>query len=256
MMAATQHRTSGPAHRGQSRFFACPRAQRIAPRFRHSRPAKRTAGRKTAPGIFFAPAPKTHPEIASQTLGTHQESATYVFVFVPGCAVAPNSAADAPNSAPLTINVSPYPASYNVNNQGTLTIYYSTSTNSTPVDGAPGGVTSAALSMTFTPVGSQSPTDFTWQQIVTNDPSNNQQSPYNGGGPVPYVDSPTNGSYEGNFPNGKYNNNTPIYSNGSLNYYDNPANPIGFPVNYTTNLNNKGTGTTLVQVIWVLPSGR
>ena len=91
MTAAFQPRTNGPAHRGQSRFFASPPR---APRCRHARPAKRRAGRKTAPGIFFAAAPKPCPEAATQSIGTHQESATYVFVFVPGCAVAPNSAED------------------------------------------------------------------------------------------------------------------------------------------------------------------
>jgi hypothetical protein len=35
--------------------------------------------------------PKPQWETASLTLGTHQESGTYVFVFAPGCAVAPNS---------------------------------------------------------------------------------------------------------------------------------------------------------------------
>ena len=92
MMSAIQHRRSGPANRGQSRFFAPPsRAQRRASRSRNTRPEKRPAGRKTAPGIFFDPAPETHRESASQVTTTHLESATYVFVFVPGCAVDPNS---------------------------------------------------------------------------------------------------------------------------------------------------------------------
>ena len=95
MTAAFQPRTNGPAHRGQSCFFASPSR---APRHRHSRPVKRLAGRKTAPGIFFAAPPKTRPETPSQSLGTHQESTTYVFVFVPGCAVAPNSVAGTPPS--------------------------------------------------------------------------------------------------------------------------------------------------------------
>jgi len=93
MTAAFQPRTNGPAHWGQSRFFASPsRTQRHGPRHRHSRPANRRADRKTAPGIFLAPAPKTHRETPSQSLGTYQESTTYVFVFASGCAVAPNSA--------------------------------------------------------------------------------------------------------------------------------------------------------------------
>jgi hypothetical protein len=88
MTAAFQPRTNGPAHQGGSRFFASPPR---ALRHRHARPAKRLAGQKTAPGIFFAAPPKTHRETPSQSLGTHQESVTYVFVFAPGCAVAPNS---------------------------------------------------------------------------------------------------------------------------------------------------------------------
>ena len=92
MTAAFQPRTNGPAHWGQSRFFASPsRTQRHGPRHRHSRPANRRADRKTAPGIFLAPAPKTHRETPSQSVGTYQESTTYVFVFASGCAVAPNS---------------------------------------------------------------------------------------------------------------------------------------------------------------------
>jgi hypothetical protein len=90
MTAAFQPRTNGPVNRGQSRFFASPSR---APRRRNPRPGKRLTGRKTAPGIFFAAPPKTHPETATQSLGTHQESVTYVFVFASGCAVAPNSTA-------------------------------------------------------------------------------------------------------------------------------------------------------------------
>jgi len=88
MTVAFQPRTNGPAHRGQSRFFASPPR---APRHRHARPAKRLAGRKTAPGIFFVPVPKTRPETVTQVTNPHQERATYVFVFVSGCAVGPNS---------------------------------------------------------------------------------------------------------------------------------------------------------------------
>jgi hypothetical protein len=90
MTAAFQPPRTAPARSGGSRFFASPPR---APRHRHSRPANHRADRKTAPGIFFVPAPKTRPETVTQVTNTHQESATYVFVFVSGCAVAPNSAA-------------------------------------------------------------------------------------------------------------------------------------------------------------------
>ena len=99
MTVAFQPRTNGPAHRGQSRFFASPPR---APRHRHARPAKRLAGQKTAPGIFFAAPPKTHPETVTQVTNTHQESTTYVFVFAPGCAVAPNNAGASGNSSGVT----------------------------------------------------------------------------------------------------------------------------------------------------------
>jgi hypothetical protein len=91
MTAAFQPRTSGPAHHGPSRFFASPPR---APRSRHARPAKRVAGQKTASRNFFSAAPKTCPEIAPQVTHTHQESLTYVFVFVSGCVSAPNSGAN------------------------------------------------------------------------------------------------------------------------------------------------------------------
>ena len=91
MTAAFQPPRTAPARPAGSRFFAPPPR---APRHRHSRPANRRADRKTAPGIFLAPAPKTHRETPSQSLGTYQESTTYVFVFASGCAVAPNSVAN------------------------------------------------------------------------------------------------------------------------------------------------------------------
>ena len=90
MTAAFQPPRTASARPGGSRFFASPPR---APRHRHARPAKRLAGRKTAPGIFFVPVPKTRPETVTQVTNPHQESATYVFVFVSGCAVAPNNAA-------------------------------------------------------------------------------------------------------------------------------------------------------------------
>ncbi len=92
MTAAPQPRTSGPARRGQSRFAPPSRTCRRDPSRWTARPANRLAGRKTAPGIFLAPAPKTRQETVSLSLGTHQESSTYVFVFAPGCVVAPNGA--------------------------------------------------------------------------------------------------------------------------------------------------------------------
>ncbi len=95
MTAAPQPRTSGPARRGQSRFAPLSRTCRRDPSRWTARPANRLAGQKTAPGIFLAPARKTHQETVSLTLGTHQESGTYGFVFAPGCAVAPNSGYDA-----------------------------------------------------------------------------------------------------------------------------------------------------------------
>lgn len=91
MTAAIQHRTSGPAHRGQSRFFAS-RIWRRAPRHHDARPENRVAGPKTAPRKIFSTTAKTHLENASQTLGTHQENYVWAYDFASGCAVAPNSA--------------------------------------------------------------------------------------------------------------------------------------------------------------------
>ncbi|MGH8020206.1 MAG: hypothetical protein ACREIA_18395, partial [Opitutaceae bacterium] len=82
--------TTGPRS-ARSRFFACARAQRRAPRRRNARPAKRVAGQKTASGIFFAVPSKTHLETATQTLGTHQRNSVFAYDFASGCAVAPNS---------------------------------------------------------------------------------------------------------------------------------------------------------------------
>jgi hypothetical protein len=82
--------TTGQRQRG-SRFFASPsRVWRRAPRWRNARPAKRVAGPKTASRIFFRAPPKTRPETATQTLGTHQETWVWAYDFAPGCAVAPN----------------------------------------------------------------------------------------------------------------------------------------------------------------------
>jgi hypothetical protein len=86
MTAAFQPPRTAPARSPGSRFLASPCR-------RNARAANRLAGPKTAPGIFFSAPPKTRRETPSQSLGTHQESATYVFVFASGCAVAPNSTA-------------------------------------------------------------------------------------------------------------------------------------------------------------------
>lgn len=91
MTAAIQHRTRGPAYPGQSRFFACPRARRHAPRFRTARPEKRLAGPKTAPRKIFSAPSKTRPENTSQTLGLHQENYVWAYDFASGCAVSSNS---------------------------------------------------------------------------------------------------------------------------------------------------------------------
>jgi hypothetical protein len=88
MTAALQHPRSGPG----KRLSGLRGPSRRAPRHRVSRLANRLAGRKTAPGIFWLHRPETRPESPLQLTETHQESATYVFVFVSGCAVAPNSA--------------------------------------------------------------------------------------------------------------------------------------------------------------------
>lgn len=107
MTAAPQPRTSGPARRGQSRFAPPSRTCRRGPHSWTARPANRLAAQKTAPGIFLAPARKTRHETVSLTLGTHQESSTYVFVFAPGCVVVPNSG---DHAAVYPQGSSPFPA--------------------------------------------------------------------------------------------------------------------------------------------------
>jgi hypothetical protein len=77
----------------------------------------------------LAPARKTRQETVSLTLGTHQESSTYVFVFAPGCAVAPNtpgtSTASASPSVPFKDALLPFHkgqtilVGYNSNELGT-----------------------------------------------------------------------------------------------------------------------------------------
>jgi hypothetical protein len=89
MTAPIQHRTTTGPRFGGSRFFASPPC---APRRQKARPEKRVAGRKTAPGIFFAPVPERHLEVATQSLGTHQENSICYYGIVSGCAVAPDSA--------------------------------------------------------------------------------------------------------------------------------------------------------------------
>jgi hypothetical protein len=101
MTAAFQPRTTGPAYLSGSRFASC----RRAPRFRNTRPAKRVAGRKTAPRNFFRATPKPRRELLPQVTGTHLESRTYRYVFAPGCVVAPNNAAVL--SGPPQISLAP-----------------------------------------------------------------------------------------------------------------------------------------------------
>jgi len=91
MLATTQRMTTTSPRSARSRFFACSRAQRRAPRLRNARPAKRVAGQKTASRIFFRTAPKTRQENVTQTLGTHQENWFCGYDFALGYTVAPNS---------------------------------------------------------------------------------------------------------------------------------------------------------------------
>jgi hypothetical protein len=65
---------------------------RRASRWQNARPANRLAGPKTASRKFFSRPSILRPELLPQVTETHQESLTYVFVFVSGCVVAPNSA--------------------------------------------------------------------------------------------------------------------------------------------------------------------
>jgi len=123
--------------------------------------------------------------------------------------------------------------------------------------------------MTFTPNNGQDPSKFAYIQYITDSPTNNpatnQQSPYNGGGSVPYLDASVQYSKDIYFPDlpinstgyyndntfnpstpGVYNNGTPVYSNGSINFYDSPGPPTGA----ATFLVEKSTGTILAQVNW------
>jgi hypothetical protein len=65
---------------------------RRASRWQNARPANRLAGPKTASRKFFSRPSILRPELLPQVTETHQESLTYVFVFVSGCVVAPNNA--------------------------------------------------------------------------------------------------------------------------------------------------------------------
>jgi len=86
-----QPTTTGPRS-GGSRFFASPpRTCRISHSRQTSRPAKRIAGRKTAPGIFLRTTPKTHPANLPQVTETHQENSVTYYGIVLGCVVDPNS---------------------------------------------------------------------------------------------------------------------------------------------------------------------
>jgi len=62
-------------------------------------PENRFAAQKPASGIFFDFAVEARPATLPQTLGTHLESATYVYKTAPGCAVDPNSVAGADSTA-------------------------------------------------------------------------------------------------------------------------------------------------------------
>ena len=86
-MAALQHPRSGP----QRRLNGLRAPSRRTVRHRSSRPTNRLAGRKLTSGFFRSAPPTRTWQLPSQVTNTHQESTTYVFVFVPGCAVAPNS---------------------------------------------------------------------------------------------------------------------------------------------------------------------
>ncbi len=90
MTAATPRTTTSPRS-ARSRLASSSCIRRCPTSRQNTRPAKRVAGQKTAPRIFFAAPSKTHPETATQSVGTHLESVTYVYDFAPGCAVAPNS---------------------------------------------------------------------------------------------------------------------------------------------------------------------
>jgi len=176
----------------------------------------------------------------------------------------------APNSAGFNGQLGPLPTGYlspgiitpspvtnpgagatiNVNGYGVLTIIAAASQ---------GG----QQAMIFTPNNGQDASNFAYIQYITNDPQNNQQSPYNGGGSVPYLDASVQYAKDPIFPtlpinstgyyndnpfstSGGYNNGTPVYSNGGINYYDNPGAPIGA----ATFLIDKNTGTSLQQINW------
>ena len=89
MMAALQHPRSGP----ERRLNGLRAPSRRTARQRTSRPANRGADRKLTSGFFRSAPPTRIWQLPSQVTNMHQESATYVFVFAPGCAVAPNSGA-------------------------------------------------------------------------------------------------------------------------------------------------------------------
>jgi hypothetical protein len=209
--------------------------------------AAQLARQKLVSGFFDSEPVVYAPQVASLSLGTHQENAVFYWGVTLGCAVGPNSAVGSPPSMPTAI------MQY-IPNQGLVTGTYTTGINA-PEDGAPNGVTSATLSVTFTPTTLLLPNAYSWDNVVTNDPFSGQKSPYDGS-PVPYTDDPGNtGSFEGNFPNGYKNGTIPVYSGGGINFYDNPQNPVGYPVGFNTSLVNKTNGNTVVTIIWQLPGG-
>ena len=90
-MATLRTLTACPRDSG-SRFFASPPRARLTSRSRQtSRPEKRVAGRKTAPGIFLRTTPETRPANLPQVTETHQENSVFVCTIALGCAVDPNS---------------------------------------------------------------------------------------------------------------------------------------------------------------------
>jgi len=239
----------------------CPssiRSRRLAPPSRracawpNSRPANRRVSRKLA-SRFFRSVPAPHARrVAAQAADERPACTIFSYQTVSGYTVAPNNAGGG-NSVFLSPGiVTPSPinnpragSSIAINGYGVLNI---------SAAAAQGG----RQAMSFTPNNGQSPTDFVYMQYVTNDPQNNQMSPYEGGGSVPYLDAPStnlSGTVEGNFANsGVYNNNTPLYTNSAANFYDHPdTGPGGGPLGFSTYLIEKNSGTILQQINWTAP---
>jgi hypothetical protein len=117
--------TTGPRFCG-SRFVAPSRPRRCAHRAHRARPASRRAARKLA-SRFFASRPSTRaPQVATQSLSTHQASVTYWYGIAPGCVVGPNNAGNSVTVAGTGV--------YVTNPDGTVT--YSPSLAGDPVAGS------------------------------------------------------------------------------------------------------------------------